>query len=935
LTTVGDSGPGGAADHGLVGRADALDRIRALRSAAGQGALSVLILEGEAGIGKTALAEAAVRAAGSEGWTTVWVQGVESDTVLAHAGLFALASPLNEHLSRLAKPQRRALESAVGWVDPEPPGDRFAVAAATLGLLAAAAETAPLLVVVDDLPWLDRESADALLFAARRLRHDRVAVLLTRRAGDSTGPGVDDVERQPLSGLTSRDAEQLLGRDTALDVVERLTAQTGGNPLALLECVRTLTPLQRAGASMLPTTLPVPARLGELYGRDLAGLSEEGRAVVVLAAASHDQTLAPIADALADRGLEPAHCLDQAAGLIEPVGSVLVFRHPLLRSVAWQRASTAERRAAHGALATALPPGPARTWHRAEAAAGYDPDVARALAADAAAEGARRGYAAASVMYERAALLVREPQEAMSMLASAADDAYLAGDGERAGQLARQVLAGPAEDAERATALFVLGRLEQHRGTFVRARELLSTAAEAADAGAGRLLLRVLVELGSTCYLLDDSPGVSAVAAQAEARADDADPEQAMLAAYLAGSASVFAGQPEAGAPFVVRALELLESEPALRDDPRHLSVALLCARWLGDPHYVVGGLSVVQIGWRRIQAAREQGALGSLALGLLLAAGGLAWAGDHIAAYAIAGEAVELLDLLGYRIDGVAHETLAMESAARGQHAEATALLVRAEEIARATGATVRPPHLAYAVLNCALSRGDLGEVVRVAEEELRRRGSPDQLIELYGVAPALVEAYAGLGRMPEARALADRFLEAGAGASNPYLAAMVARCSGLVAEDLDDANAAFARAVTGQVVLGDCSETGRTRLLWGMRLRRAGQRVAARKRLREAADDFAAVHHAAWQDRVATELASTGERLRSRKAADVALSSSETRVALLVAQGMTNREVAAALFLSPKTVEHHLGAVLRKRGLRSRTELARDIAAASSPGG
>ena len=443
-------------------------------------------------------------------------------------------------------------------------------------------------------------------------------------------------------------------------------------------------------------------------------------------------------------------------------------------------------------------------------------------------------------------------------------------------------------------------------------------------------MLRVLVELGGACYLLDDQPGNWQAAARAVARADDSDPEQAMLAAYLSGAAYVFAGQPEEGAPRVVRALELLESEPSLRDDPRHLSLALLCARWLLDPSYVVGGVSVVEIGWRRIRSARSQGALGSLALGLSLAAGGLAWFGDHIQAYALAGEAVELLDVLGFRAEpGVAHETLAMESAARGQHADAAALLVRAEEITRSTGMDVRPPHLSYAAISCAASRGDLRQVARLAEEELDRHEGRGPMLEPLGVAPWLVEAYVGLGRTDEARTLTRRYLEANAGNEHPYVTAMAARCRGLVG-DADDADAAFADAVAAQTTLGDRAETGRTRLLWGMRLRRAGRRVAAREQLRAAAADFAAIHHAAWQDRATTELAATGERLRSRDgAADAALTSQETRVALLVAQGLTNREVAAALFLSAKTVEHHLGAVLRKRGLRSRTELARDLAA------
>ena len=374
----------------------------------------------------------------------------------------------------------------------------------------------------------------------------------------------------------------------------------------------------------------------------------------------------------------------------------------------------------------------------------------------------------------------------MPLLAAAAESAHLAGDGVRARRLAEEVLEGRAEDADRAGALFVLGQLEEYTGTFVRARELLAAAADAATPRGGRLLLRILVELAGTCYLLDDQAGNWQAAARAAAQADETDPEQAMLAAYLSGAAYVFAGRPAEGAPLVVRALELLESEPSLRDDPRHLSLALLCARWLLDPGYQVGGVSVVDIGWRRIRSARSQGALGSLALGLSLAAGGLLWFGDHVQAYAVAGEAVELLDVLGFRAEpGVAHETLAMESAARGQHAEAAALLARATEGTRATGMGDRPPHLAFALIACALARGDLESVVELGEDQLRRNDGRGPMLEPLGVAPWLVEAYAGLGRDRDARALTDRYLEANAGTDHPYLVAMAARCQSLVAED------------------------------------------------------------------------------------------------------------------------------------------------------
>jgi DNA-binding CsgD family transcriptional regulator len=915
----------------FVGRVDALEQIDDLRATAGSGSLAVVVVVGDAGIGKTALAEAASQAASTDGWTVVWVQGVDSDAALAYAGLLSLVSDLRTWLPAVPEAQRVALTGALGWTAAAgPDGDRFQVFAATLALFAAAAEDKPLLVIVDDVPWLDRESTEAILFAARRTRRDRLAYLLTKRLGTYAPVSLDGCIEHHLEGLPAADAVRLLGSGYAATVANRLTAQTGGNPLALLECDRLLSPVQKSGASDLPQVLPVPERLTRIYSDELALLSADASFAVRLAAASHDPTAGPIVAALGAAGLDAQVCLDEASEVLRHVEGEVRFRHPLLRFVAWERATAPERRKAHAALANELTTGAARTWHRVEAAVGYDRTLSSELAAVADLDRSRRGYAAASTATERAARLTPDEPEAARLLASAAEDAYLAGDGTRARRLAAEVLARTNEPAPRASVLLTLGLLEQHTGTFGRARELFLRVTEIAES---RSLIRGLVELAHLCYVFDDRAGMTAAAERAQRVADPADPEQSMLASYLSGAAQVVAGQVEDGAVEVSRALELLESEASLRDDPRHLTVTLLCARWLMVGDFEFNGVSIVEIGMRRIAAARDQGALGPLAVGLSLASSGLAWLGDHLQAYAMAGEAVDLLDALGYRVEpGVAHETLALECAARGRHTESAAMLSRAEEVMRRTGFSERQPHLAHAMIDCALSRGDFEQVVTVAEDQIRRNGGAGGLLEPLGVAPWLVEAYLGLGRDQDARDLARRHLELNRDFPHPYVAGMVARCQGLVADDLADGAAEFERAIACQIEVGDQAESGRTRLLYGMRLRRAGQRVAARAQLREAIADFTAIDHLAWVERAAAELRATGERARSRsRPATSALTSQETRVALLVAQGMTNREVATSLFLSPKTVEHHLGSVLRKRGLRSRTELAVEVAAVS----
>lgn len=298
--------------------------------------------------------------------------------------------------------------------------------------------------------------------------------------------------------------------------------------------------------------------------------------------------------------------------------------------------------------------------------------------------------------------------------------------------------------------------------------------------------------------------------------------------------------------------------------------------------------------------------------------------------AYAFAGEAVELLETLGVAADpGGAYEVAATECAHRGMHDEAQRLLTQASAIVARTGFDPMPPHLARVVALCAFCRGDLAEVVLILEDQLLRFNGVGSYFEPLGVAPILVETYLALGRDDDARDLTAHFAASQAEPAYPQVAALVARCAGLVASDIDQATAAFERSLTMQESLPARVELAHTRLLYGMRLRRAGRRFDARKQLEAARREFVAMDLTLWVERTAHELASTGERLQSRRATQEPLTSQETRVAVLVAQGMKNREVAAALFLSPKTVEHHLGAVLRKRGLRSRTELARALAA------
>ena len=401
--------------------------------------------------------------------------------------------------------------------------------------------------------------------------------------------------------------------------------------------------------------------------------------------------------------------------------------------------------------------------------------------------------------------------------------------------------------------------------------------------------------------------------------ATDADAEGQALTDWARGTALAHVGEVEPGRALLRRARERMESDPSLRDEPRLLPFVLLALAFLGD----VG--DAVPDAERRLRIARERGALGILVAVLSMTAFGRAeLLGDHAGAFADAGEAVDLAAHLGYVADAApAAELLAWEYAARGRHDEAGRLLDHARDLVTRSGTLDVAAHLALTAAFCALCRGDLAEVAMLLEARIAADGGVGALGEPLGVAPLLVEAYAGAGRRAEAAVLAARYADVTRDPV-PATAALVARCRALGA-DGDDAEAAFEEALRWHAEAHDGFETPHSRLLFGEWLRRAGRRTAAREQLAAAADGFAAMELTLWATRAENELRATGRTARPRRPLpEEPLTPQETRIARLAADGMANREIAAALFLSPKTVEHHLSTVYRKRGLRSRAQLA-----------
>ena len=718
-----------------MGRDEELGGVLALLGAARGGAAGALVVSGEAGIGKTTLLQAAEELAG--GFTCLWARGVESEAALGHAALLELLTPVRDRLGDLPAAQAEALAAALAWGPAGASGDRYLVAAATLSVLAATAQRAPVLVLVDDLQWVDRESAAALLFAARRLHHDAVAFLFAVRTRTGSRPpsSLEGLPVLALAGLVPREAAGLLPDRLADPVVARLVERTRGNPLALKEVAGRLTPAQRLGAAPLPDLLPVGDRLELVYEPLLTGLSAPAWRAIVLCAASPEGATAPLVSALRQDGVDPDAALDEAEerGVLVRDHGDLRFRHPLLRAAAWRLATPAQRRAAHLALASALPgeaARAARTWHLAEAAAGPDDALAGELVAVAEEDRTRRGFAAASAALERAALLTPDPGLAAERLAAAVGDAFLAGDIERTRTLPARVLDGPAGRAARAQVLATLGVLEQYAGSVPRAAELLTAAAGLAD---GPQRVWALAELGQIRFRLNDLAGLGEIADRLAEAADPGDPGQRALANFTRGVALTVGGDPAAARPLLTGVLELLES-PALRDDPRYLIHLALAAAFMGD----VDLRGLVAPAEHRLALARERGALGVLVPGLALMAAGRAWIGDHAGAFADAGEAAELGEQLGYAADAaVAVEMLAWQSAARGLHDDARRALDQARVLTDRAGTTSVHAHQAITAAFCALCRGDLMEVAALLEARIAADGGVGSMGEPSGSPP------------------------------------------------------------------------------------------------------------------------------------------------------------------------------------------------------
>ena len=871
----------------LIGRRAELDAIQAVLAAAHDGRSGVLVVRGAAGVGKTALLEQAAEAA--HDFRVLRAEGVEAESELAFAGLHQLLRPLSPLFASLPAPQRSALEAMFGVADGQV-GDRLVVASGALSLLAEAAEEQPLLCVVDDLQWLDRPSAEALGFVARRLDAEPIALLLALRDGAPVPAGLARFPLLALGGLGRDDARAVLARAArplAPADRDRVLAAADGNPLALLELPSG--PLGTGdGAAM--------GSVERSFAERVAALPSSGRRAVLLAAADDDPTGATALRALPLAGLTVADlAAAEEEGLLRVAGERLAFRHPLVRSAAYGLAPFADRREAHAALARALTaPADAdrRAWHRAAAAAAPDAEVADALERSAERARARGGHAAAGAALERAAQLTAEEPARARRLAAAAESARLAGDVDHAAALAGAALdlVADGETAARATA--IRGAIRAHRGDFEAGEADLSEAARALAARRPRDALRVALLAAETAAVSGRyALGIATARWAAALDVGEGDVERALVA-YAGGMARLFEGSPaEARARFAT-ALELAGRS----GDPQALTWAAIGAVYVGD--IATGGRALA----RAIAVARERGALGSVAFALQALAN------------------VELIEgrpaLAG--TDAAEGITLAQESGEESAAAHCRALRVRRGPGERLAAESA---HRALALLDLGRGRHEAA-----LERLAALAGGPDaHPARRMLVVGDLVEAAVGCGRADEAAAPLRDLAAWTRATGSAWGAATAAGAAVQLAQDADAAEAAFAEAVAAHAAIALPFDRGRLELRFGELQRRARRRIDARRHLRAALDLFAQVGAAPWERRAAAELRATGETARRRDASTLdELTPQEGQIARMVAEGATNREVAGRLFLSPRTVDYHLRKVFQKLGITTRTQLA-----------
>jgi DNA-binding CsgD family transcriptional regulator/molybdopterin-guanine dinucleotide biosynthesis protein len=900
----------------LRGRRDECARLDGLLEGAMAGRSAVLTVTGEAGVGKTALLKYAITSASASGLRIVRVAGIESEMELAYAGLHQLCAPLLDRLERLPAPQRDALGTTFGQAVGSVP-DRFFVGLAVLGLLSETAEERPLLCVVDDAQWLDRASALALAFVARRLLAEPVAMLFAaREPGDEFG-GLPELL---IEGLEDGDARALLASviPGRLDerVVDQVLAETRGNPLALLELPRGLSADQLAGGFGLPGALSLQGRIEETFVARLDALPEGTRRLLLVAAAEptgDPGLLWQAADRLGitDPALEPA----ESAGLIE-VGERVRFRHPLVRSAVYLAATPPERRQAHRALAEstdAQADPDRRAWHLAEATDAPDESIAAELERAAARAQARGGLAAAAAFLERAARLTVQPAARVDRTLAAAGAKQTAGASDAALALVATVEAEPLDELQRARVDLLRGQIAFALDRGRDAPALLLRAAERIkplDPTLARETYLDALSAATFAGRLSGRVGLLEVARAARAAPSPPQPGRA-ADLLLDGLALVITEGWAAGTSTLKDALSAFRSgtpDTALRW-PWLAGLAALDV-WDDESWH--------ELAARHVRLARDSGALAVLPIALNTRIGVHLGAGEIAAAQELLEESKTVSEATGSRL--APYNAVAV-AAYEGREAEVSRLIEATgnEILSRGEGISLTLNHWATAVLYNGLGR--YAEALSAAEAASEH---PYDLRFFTRALVELIEAASRTGYVARARHALEQLSESTQASGTDVALGMEARSRALLSEG-DAAEVLYREAITRLARTRLRVHLGRAHLLYGEWLRRERRRREAREQLRTALDMFTSMGTAALADRASRELMATGEHARKRSAATRDdLTPQEAQIARLARDGLSNAEIGARLFLSESTIAYHLRNVFSKLNLSSRHELA-----------
>jgi DNA-binding CsgD family transcriptional regulator len=744
-------------------------------------------------------------------------------------------------------------------------------------------------------------------------------VLIAVRDGEPSLLDGADLPILAIGGLSLSEAARL-APGLSPEAVRRLHRATAGNPLALRELAADAGDLMLApaGAPML-----VSARISRAFLRRASRLDAAARQALVLAAISDTGDLATLERAAARleidlSSLTPA----EHAGLVSLGPGTVEFRHPLARSAVYADAPASQRRAAHRAMAAVLPDRDAdrRAWHLAAAAVGPDETASTALAQAAAHSRDRSGYATAAAAFERAGRLAADGERRAWLLGQAAEAAWLAGLTDHAIVLLDEARGLTSEARTLIEVDRLAGHIATRRGPVMNGHAILTAAAAQADPESA---VAMLAEAASACFFAGNSAEMLAVAEKAQAGLTAGSSVRArFLAAMALGTARVFGGDAAAGTAALREAVTLAENSAEVRDDLRLLPWLAVAPLFLRQAS---AGRSLLE---HALQAARSRAAVGVLPFALNLIARDQATTDRWAVADATYAEAIDLARESGQRTElafGLAGR--AWLHARRGREADGRADAAEALKLSRGMGTRLHEIWATAALGELELGRGDAARAVALFEHQ--QQLLDDLMITDPDLSPAaeLVEGYLTVGRAGDAQRAAARFSAATETKGQPWSQARALRAQGMLAGD-DGFVAAFERALSLHEQTPDAFEAARTRLAFGQRLRRSRNRVLAREQLRAAVDGFDQLGARPWADRARAELAATGETHRRRDAAGIDdLTPQELQVALLLIGGKTTRETAAALFLSPKTVEYHLRHVYQRLGIHSREELAQRL--------